>query len=107
MLKLALFNSFVDNSRPLWVNWRDGTTSLMAHLISIPSTPSRSSLSPVNPTLAELQHAILRRLLERIHTSKALINDMLRWPELYALEAINWKVAYDALEKAEVELSHL
>jgi hypothetical protein len=57
--------------------------------------------------MSELQHAILQRLRERIHTTKALINDMLRWPELYALEASHWKVAYDALEKAEAELSQL
>jgi hypothetical protein len=79
----------------------------MAHLSFYTPTASGSSLSSVNQTMAELQRAILVRSRERIHTTKAMINDMLRWPELYVLEAIHWKVAYDALEKAEVELSQL
>jgi hypothetical protein len=56
--------------------------------------------------MAELQHAVLQRLRERIHTTKALINDMLHWPDLYTLEASRWKAAHEALERAEVELSH-
>ena len=56
--------------------------------------------------MAELQHAVLLRLRERIRTTKALINDMLRWPELYTLETSHWKAAYEALERAELELRH-
>jgi hypothetical protein len=78
----------------------------MAHVIPISPTASRPSISSVNSTMDELQHAILQRLRERIHITKALINDMLRWPELYAVDAIHWKAAHEALERAEVELSH-
>jgi hypothetical protein len=32
-------------------------------------------------------------------------NDMLRWPELYNIEAPHFQAALEALEKAEVELN--
>jgi len=34
-------------------------------------------------------------------------NDMLRWPELYNIEAPHLQAALEALEKAEVELNLL
>jgi len=54
-----------------------------------------------------LSLAVLRRSRERVHNTKSIINDMLRWPELYAFEAPHLQAALEALEKAEVELNFL
>ena len=50
---------------------------------------------------------VLRWSRERVHTTKTIINDMLRWPELYNLEVPHLKAALEALEKAETELNLL
>jgi hypothetical protein len=42
-----------------------------------------------------------------VHTTKSIINDMLRWPDLYNLEAPHLQAALEALEKAEAELNLL
>jgi hypothetical protein len=49
----------------------------------------------------------LRWSQERVHTTKSLIHDMLRWPELYDFEAPHLQAALEALEKAEAELNSL
>jgi hypothetical protein len=48
---------------------------------------------------------VLRRSQERVHTTKSIINDMIRWPELCSFEARHLQAAFEALEKAEAELS--
>jgi hypothetical protein len=50
---------------------------------------------------------VLRRSQERVHATKSIINDMIRWPELCSLEASRLQAAVEALEKAEAELSFL
>ena len=64
---------------------------------SIESKSSRRSLSLT----------VLRWSRERVHTTKSIINDMLRWPELYNFEAPHLRAALEALEKAEAELNLL
>ncbi|MBV8142602.1 MAG: hypothetical protein JOZ60_11215 [Verrucomicrobia bacterium] len=54
-----------------------------------------------------LSLTVLRWSKERVHTTKTIITDMLRWPDLYRIEAPHLKAALEALEKAEVELSLL
>ena len=54
-----------------------------------------------------LSLTVLRWSRERVHNTKSIINDMLRWPELYAFEAPHLQAALEALEKAEVELNFL
>jgi hypothetical protein len=54
-----------------------------------------------------LSLTVLRWSQERVHTTKSLINDMLRWPELYNIEAPHLQAALEALEKAEAELNFL
>jgi hypothetical protein len=51
--------------------------------------------------------AVLRRSRERVHSTKSIIGDMLRWPELYSFEAPHLQAALEALEKAEFELNLL
>jgi hypothetical protein len=64
---------------------------------SIDSNSSRRSLSLT----------VLRWSQERVQTTKSIINDMLRWPDLYNLEAPHLQAALEALEKAETELNLL
>ena len=54
-----------------------------------------------------LSLTVLRWSQERVHSTKSIINDMLRWPELYAFEAPHLQAALEALEKAEAELNLL
>ncbi len=54
-----------------------------------------------------LSLTVLRWSQERVRTTKSIINDMLRWPELYNFEAPHLKAALEALEKAENELNLL
>jgi hypothetical protein len=54
-----------------------------------------------------LSLTVLRWSQERVHTTKSIIHDMLRWPELYDVEAPHLQAALEALEKAEAELSLL
>ena len=54
-----------------------------------------------------LSLTVLRWSRERVHNTKSIINDMLRWPELYTFEAPHLQAALEALEKAEVELNFL
>jgi hypothetical protein len=55
-----------------------------------------------------LSLTVLRWSQERVQTTKSLINDMLRWPDLYNIEAPHHlRAALDALEKAETELNQL
>jgi hypothetical protein len=65
--------------------------------ISIDSDSSRRALSLT----------VLRWSQERVQTTKSIINDMLRWPDLYNLEAPHLQAALEALEKAETELNLL
>ena len=65
--------------------------------ISIDSNSSRRALSLT----------VLRWSQERVQTTKSIIHDMLRWPELYNLEAPHLQAALEALEKAETELNLL
>jgi hypothetical protein len=69
----------------------------MSTATNIESNSSRRSLSLT----------VLRWSQERVHTTKTIINDMLRWPELYDLEAPHLRAALDALERAESELNLL
>jgi hypothetical protein len=64
---------------------------------SIDSDSSRRALSLT----------VLRWSQERVQTTKSIINDMLRWPDLYNLEAPHLQAALEALEKAETELNLL
>ena len=54
-----------------------------------------------------LSLTLLRWSQERVHTTKSLINDMLRRPDLYNTDAPHLQAALEALEKAEAELSFL
>ena len=65
--------------------------------ISMDSITSRRTLSLT----------VLRWSQERVQTTKSIINDMLRWPDLYNLEAPHLQAALEALEKAETELNLL
>jgi hypothetical protein len=65
--------------------------------ISIDNNSSRRALSLT----------VLRWSQERVQTTKSIINDMLRWPDLYNLEAPHLQAALEALEKAETELNLL
>lgn len=66
-----------------------------------------SSGSFVRPSIRELQHSVLQWSQDRIQTTKTLLIDMLRWPELQAFEVTHLKAAREALEKAAFELSRL
>ncbi len=61
----------------------------------------------VNFSKRSLSLTVLRWSQERVHSTKSIITDMLRWPELYAFEAPHLQAALEALEKAEVELNLL
>jgi hypothetical protein len=60
-----------------------------------------------NASRRALSLTVLRWSQERVQTTKSIINDMLRWPDLYDLEAPHLRAALDALEKAEMELNLL
>jgi hypothetical protein len=60
-----------------------------------------------NSSRRSLSLKVLRLSQERVHTTKSIINDMLRWPGLYDIEAPHLQAALEALEKAEAELSLL
>jgi hypothetical protein len=60
-----------------------------------------------NSSRRSLSLTLLRWSRQRVHTTKSLITDMLRWPDLYNTEAPHLQAALEALEKAEAELSFL
>jgi hypothetical protein len=60
-----------------------------------------------NSSRRALSLTVLRWSRERVQTTKSIINDMLRWPDLYNLEAPHLQAALEALEKAETELNLL
>jgi hypothetical protein len=60
-----------------------------------------------NASRRALSLTVLRWSQERVQTTKSIINDMLRWPDLYDIEAPHLRAALDALEKAETELNRL
>jgi hypothetical protein len=60
-----------------------------------------------NSSRRSLSLKVLRLSQARVHTTKSIINDMLRWPGLYDIEAPHLQAALEALEKAEAELSLL
>jgi hypothetical protein len=60
-----------------------------------------------NSSRRALSLTVLRWSQERVHTTKSIINDMLRWPDLYNLETPHLQAALEALEKAETELNLL
>jgi hypothetical protein len=60
-----------------------------------------------NSSRRTLSLKVLRLSQERVHTTKSIIHDMLRWPGLYDIEAPHLQAALEALEKAEAELSLL
>jgi hypothetical protein len=61
----------------------------------------------VDSSRRSLSLTVLRWSQERVHSTKSIIHDMLRWPELYSFEAPHLRAALEALEKAEVELNCL
>jgi hypothetical protein len=61
----------------------------------------------INSSRRSLSLKVLRLSQERVHTTKSIINDMIRWPGLYDIEAPHLQAALEALEKAEAELSLL
>ena len=60
-----------------------------------------------NASRRALSLTVLRWSQERVQTTKSIINDMLRWPDLYDIETPHLRAALDALEKAETELNLL
>jgi hypothetical protein len=60
-----------------------------------------------NSSRRALSLTVLRWSKERVQTTKSIIHDMLRWPDLYNLEAPHLQAALEALEKAETELNLL
>jgi hypothetical protein len=60
-----------------------------------------------NTSRRSLSLTVLRWSRERVHTTKSIIHDMLRWPGLYDVEAPHLQAALEALEKAEAELNLL
>ena len=60
-----------------------------------------------NASRRALSLTVLRWSQERVQTTKSIINDMLRWPDLYNIEAPHLQAALEALEKAETELNLL
>jgi hypothetical protein len=60
-----------------------------------------------NSSRRALSLTVLRWSQERVQTTKSIIHDMLRWPDLYNLEAPHLQAALEALEKAEIELNLL
>lgn len=60
-----------------------------------------------NSSRRALSLTVLRWSQERVQTTKSIIHDMLRWPDLYNLEAPHLQAALEALEKAETELNLL
>jgi len=76
----------------------------MLHRLAMTTTsPSIDS----NSSRRALTLTVLRWSQERVQTTKSIINDMLRWPDLYNLEAPHLQAALEALEKAETELNLL
>jgi hypothetical protein len=75
----------------------------MLQCTSMTTTPCIDS----NSSRRSLSLTVLRWSRERVNTTKTIINDMLRWPELYNLEVPHLKAALEALEKAEIELNLL
>lgn len=75
--------------------------------MNIADSDLSSSGSFVRPSIRELQHTVLQWSQDRIQTTKTLVIDMLRWPELRAFEVVHLKAAREALEKAAFELSRL
>jgi hypothetical protein len=88
MTRLALYKYWHNKCFP-WVSMTTDTR--------IDTNSSRRSLSLT----------VLRWSQERVHTTKAIIDDMLRWPGLYDVEAPHLQAALEALEKAEAELNLL
>jgi hypothetical protein len=76
---------------------------MLHHLAMITTSPSIDS----NSSRRALSLTVLRWSQERVQTTKPIINDMLRWPDLYNLEAPHLQAALEALEKAEAELNLL
>ena len=70
-------------------------------------TMTRSPNIDSDTSRRSLSLTVLRWSQERVHTTKSIINDMLRWPELYDIEAPHLQAALEALEKAEAELNLL
>jgi hypothetical protein len=60
-----------------------------------------------NASRRALSLTVLRWSQERVQTTKSIINDMLRWPDLYDIQTPHLRAALDALEKAETELNLL
>ena len=60
-----------------------------------------------NSSRQSLSLTVLRSSQERVRTTKSLVNDMLRWPDLHNIENPHLRAAFEALEKAELELSYL
>jgi hypothetical protein len=76
----------------------------MLHRLAMTTTsPSIDS----NSSRRSLSLTVLRWSQERVQTTKSIINDMLRWPDLYNLEAPHLQAALEALERAETELNLL
>lgn len=75
----------------------------MIHMVNM----TRSADVDANNSRRLLSLTVLRWSQERVHTTKSLINDMLRWPDLYNCEAPHLQAALEALEKAEAELRFL
>jgi hypothetical protein len=61
----------------------------------------------VNISRRSLSLKVLRWSQERVHTTKSIINDMLRGSEISDVEAPHLKAALEAFEKAEAELNLL
>ena len=76
-------------------------------IINAPPFISMSTNVAAEFSRRSLSLTVLRWSRERVHNTKSIINDMLRWPELYAFEAPHLQAALEALEKAEVELNFL
>jgi hypothetical protein len=72
----------------------------------LPMTTTSTSIDS-NSSRRALSLTVLRWSQERVQTTKSIINDMLRWPDLYNLEAPHLQAALEALEKAETELNLL
>jgi hypothetical protein len=60
-----------------------------------------------NTSRRSLSLTVLRWSKERVHTTKSILHDMLRWPGLYDVETPHLQAALEALEKAEAELNLL
>jgi hypothetical protein len=76
----------------------------MLHRLAMTTT---STSTDSNSSRRALSLTVLRWSQERVQTTKSIINDMLRWPDLYNLEAPHLQAALEALERAESELNLL